>query len=53
VGVSKIIIDVIVNSNDAAGRIDDTASGMDKFGNTMGQLAVPAGVAAGAILAMG
>lgn len=49
-GVAKIIIDVVVNgASNAAGEIDQTASRFDKFSNTMGKLAVPAGIALGAI----
>jgi hypothetical protein len=52
-GVAKIVIDIAVNAGNAAGQIDDTASRFDKFSNTMGKLAVPAGVAVGAIVAVG
>lgn len=54
-GRTSVIIDLIVNSRDAAGDMDQAAKKWDTFGGAMEGLAAPAGIALGAIggLAMG
>lgn len=46
---TQVIIDVLVNSRDAARDMDTTASRFGSFGSAMEGLAAPAGVALGAI----
>lgn len=51
---ARVVIDIEVNgAGAAANQIDSSASKFDKFSNTMGSLAVPAGAAATAIVALG
>lgn len=52
-GNARIVIDVLVNAQDAASNLDRSASQMTSFGSSMERLAVPAGIAVGAIAGIG
>lgn len=52
-GRADVVIDILVNANQAAGDLDQTASRMDRFQSGLGKLAVPAAAVGVALVAMG
>lgn len=52
-GTARIIIDIAVNAQRAAADVTSAAGSMDSLRSSVGQLAVPAGIAVAAIVAVG
>jgi len=52
-GTAKLVVEIITDAQKASKGLDETANQFGKFGDTMSNLAAPAGIALGAITTLG